>query len=380
MKLKALIEKRNRLVEEMNSIVNKAVEEVRAVSDEENARVDEIEKEVRALDETIEKAKNQRDDMQVEEKEELEDKKDDEEKEEEEEVRAFAAYLRSEERANNLAKDANGAVIPKTIANRIIKRVYDMCPILQSAQTYNTKGTLDLPYWDETTASITVAYSDEFTDLESNSGKLDKISLQGFLAGALTKISRSLLNNSDFDLVDFVVEDMSEKLARFIEKELLIGTSSKVTGLSDCKQVVTAAATSAVTADELIDLQEMVPDQLQKGAMWIMNRKTRAAIRKLKDGEGRYLLQDDITSPFGKVLLGTPVYTSDNMPEMGADKVAVYYGNMKGLAVKFAETPSVQVLQEKYATQHAVGAVGWVEFDSKIQQEQSIACLKMAAS
>lgn len=379
MKLKALIEKRNRLVEDMNSIVNKAVEEVRAVSDEENERVDEIEKEVRALDETIEKAKNQLDDLQVEEKEEQEEKKDSEDTEDEE-VRAFAAYLRNEERASNLAKDANGAVIPKTIANRIIKRVYDMCPILKSAQTYNTKGTLDLPYWDESTASITVAYSDEFTDLESNSGKLDKISLQGFLAGALTKISRSLLNNSDFDLVDFVVEDMSEKLARFIEKELLIGTSSKVTGLSDCKQVVTAAATSAVTADELIDLQEMVPDQLQKGAMWIMNRKTRAAIRKLKDGEGRYLLQDDITSPFGKVLLGTPVYTSDNMPEMGADEVAVYYGNMKGLAVKFAETPSVQVLQEKFATQHAVGAVGWVEFDSKIQQEQSIACLKMAAS
>lgn len=376
--LKAMIEKRNGLVDEMNKIVNTAVEETRAVTEDENKRVDDLENEVRALDETIEKAKNQRDDMKVE-----EDKEDDEEekKEEEEEVRAFASYLRNEEtRATNLAKSDNGAVIPKTIANRIIKRVYDLCPILKAAQKYNVKGNLDIPYYDETTNSITVAYGDEFTDLESTSGKFQKISLTGYLAGALTKVSRSLINSSDFDLVSFVVNDMSEKFARFIEKELLVGTSSKVTGLSDVKQVMTATATSAVTADELIDLQEMVPDQLQKGAMWIMNRKTRAAIRKLKDGEGRYLLQDDITSPFGKVLLGVPVYTSDNMPEMAADAVAIYYGNMTGLAVKFAENPSVQVLHEKFATQHAIGAVGWVELDAKVQQEQAIACLKMAAS
>ena len=77
-----------------------------------------------------------------------------------------------------------------------------------------------------------------------------------------------------------------------------------------------------------------------------MNRATRTAIRKLKDGNDRYLLQDDVTAPFGKVLLGKPVYTSDNMPGMAAGKTAIYYGDMKGLAIKFSEDPNVQILQE----------------------------------
>ena len=95
---------------------------------------------------------------------------------------------------------------------------------------------------------------------------------------------------------------------------------------------------------------------------------------------GRYLLQDDISLPFGKSLLGKPIYVSDNMPEMEAGKVAVYYGDMRGLATKFSEDMNIQVLREKYATQHAIGVVGWVEFDSKVEDAQKIAEIKMAGS
>jgi hypothetical protein len=41
---------------------------------------------------------------------------------------------------------------------------------------------------------------------------------------------------------------------------------------------------------------------------------------------------------------------------------------------------SVEVLREKYATMHAVGVVGWLEFDSKVEDAQKIAKLVMAAS
>ena len=106
-----------------------------------------------------------------------------------------------------------------------------------------------------------------------------------------------------------------------------------------------------------------------------MSSKTRTALRKLKDSEGRYLLNDDISSPFGTTLLGKPVYVSDNMPDIGAGNTAIYYGNMKGLATKFNEEINVQVLREKFADEHAVGVIGWFEFDSKVQDEQQIAKL-----
>ena len=168
---------------------------------------------------------------------------------------------------------------------------------------------------------------------------------------------------------------MADAIKRFIEHELLIGTSNKVTGLSTLTNKVETATATAITADEIIDLHDAVKDDFQNGAIWIMSSKTRTALRKLKDAEGRYILNDDVSSPFGNTLLGKPVYCSDNMPEIGAGNTAIYYGNMKGLATKFNEEVSVQVLREKFADEHAVGVIGWFEFDSKVQDAQQIAKL-----
>ena len=51
---------------------------------------------------------------------------------------------------------------------------------------------------------------------------------------------------------------------------------------------------------------------------------------------------------------------------------------MKGLATKFNEDINIQVLRERYAPQHALGIVGWFEFDSKVIDAQQIAKLVMA--
>lgn len=298
--------------------------------------------------------------------------------------KSFANYLRGmvngDLRADtNMTFTDNGAVIPQTIADRIIKKVYDISPILERSTKYTVKGNLVIPYYPADSNDISVAYATEFTDLTSSSGKFKSITLTGFLIGALTKVSRSLINNSEFDIVGFVVDHMAYEFSRFIEKELLNGTTSKITGLSTVSQVLTAGSNTAITADEVIKLKDTVKDAFQDNAVWIMSQSTRTALRLLKDTAGRYLLQDDITSPFGSTLLGKPVYVSDNMPDIANSKPVIYYGDMTGLAVKISEELEIQVLREKYATQHAVGVVGWMELDSKIEDEQKIAVLKMGA-
>ena len=170
---------------------------------------------------------------------------------------------------------------------------------------------------------------------------------------------------------------MAESIARWIEKELLCGTNEKITGLSTATQVVPAAASTAITADELIDLQEMIPDVYQPGSIFVMNRATRTAIRKLKDNDGNYLLNRDATSKWGYTLFGADVYVSDNMPAMASEKAAVYYLNPTGLAVKLPEDINIEVLRERFADQHCLGVIGWLEIDGKIQDQQKVAVLKM---
>ena len=378
--LKSLTEQRAELVQQMKDLTGTAETEKRTFSEEEDQQFEDLDKKVKALDSTIEKLERARDlKLNV-----TSTAKHEDLKQEELEERAFAAYIRGErlqERADvNLTAGDNGAVIPTSIAQKIIKKVVDICPIYQLATRYNVGGTLSIPYYDEDTQTIEMAYATEFQDLESTSGKFGSIELKGFLAGALSKVSKSLVNNSQFDITSFVVTAMAEAISKWIEKELLHGTADKVAGLSTVKLTVTAAAAAAITADELIDVQEEIPDAYQAGAIWIMNKATRTAIRKLKDNDGNYILNKDATARWGYTLFGKDVYTSDNMPAMEAGKTVIYYGDMSGLAVKLSEDVSIEVLREKFATQHAIGVVGWIEIDSKVENAQKIAKLVMKAS
>lgn len=381
---KNLVELKNDKITKAEEILKDAEEHKRALTEDEAAELAEIRDDVKRIKEALEIV------------DELDDSKDKQPKkepmpaggepkptQEQQDTRAFENFIRGRvmhERAGELKKTDNGAVIPTTIAQQIVKKVYDVSPVLQRSQKYNVKGKLTIPYYDTTDGGITVAYAEEFTPLTSSNGNFKNISLDGFLAGALSKISNSLINNSQFDIVSFVVNQMGEDIARFVEHELLIGTGGKVEGLSKLTNSVTTAAGTAITSDEVVKLKDSIKDAFQNNAIWIMSPATRTALRLLKGTDGHYLLNDDITSPFGTVLLGKPVYVSDNMPDIAAGESVIYYGDMSGLATKFSENITTQVLREKYVDEHATGVISWFEFDSKVQDAQKLAKLVMASA
>ena len=395
-RFKFLAESLNDCIEKMQDLTAKAVTdtgEERAFTEDEQKEFDALEARAQALKNTIEAEERARD---LELKPTEPEKKPEEKKEMTEEQRAlseeraFADYLRgvvSEERASgdvNLTKSDGTATIPTTIANKIITKVYDTCPIARMATRYNIKGTLTIPFYPATvsgsTPDITMAYADEFSELESTRGVFDNITLQGFLSGVLTKVSKSLINNSQFDIVSFVIDHMAESIARWLEKELLIGTNNKIAGLSGITQTVSAGSTSAITTDKLIDLQDTIKDAFQANACWIMSPSTRNVIKKLKDGQGNYILEKDFSNGLNaNLLLGKPVYISDNMPAIASGAKAIYYGDFSGLALKISEDINIEILREKYATEHAIGVVGYMECDAKVENAQKLAALVMSA-
>ena len=335
-----------------------------------------MEKEIKNIDATIERGKiaNKMEHKEVVDKGLTEEEKD---------IKNFASYIRAvagkiQNEATQLTKGDNGAVIPKTIVQKIIEKVEDICPIYKLATKYPIGGTISIPKEDESSDAITVAYATEFTDLTSHSSKTGSIELTGYLYGALTKISKSLLKNTDFKLTEYVINKMSKKIAKFLEGELLNGTSGKVAGVmgsyDSTNMKVILAKKSSLSADELIDIQELVPDVYATDAIWVMNKSTRKAVRKLKDGQGNYLLEKDSNARWGYKLMGNDVYCSDNLKAIGtASKPVIIFGDFSGLAVKESEQSEIQILNELYAAQHAIGVVAWGEVDAKVEDTQKIA-------
>lgn len=382
-RIKKLLEARAKALEELKKIQEKASTEERAYSDEEQKRFAELEKQINDIDATIaaeERAAN----ISVVDAVKTESQPSQEVLEE----RAFEAYVMgrsSELRAGeqNITMSNNGAIIPVTIANRIIKKVTDICPVFRGAIRYNVKGTLKIPVWGKanSTHDIAVGYQTEFTEITADSGKFTSVDLSGYLAGALVLIGNSVENNGSFSVVNFIVNQMAEEIAIFLEKELLTGTGSNAAqGAVHTTNGITATSATAVTSDELITLQAQIKQAYQANACWTMNTATFTAIKKLKDSDGKYLLQNDLSEGFPYRLLGKPVYISDNMPAMAAGAKAILYGDYSGLSVNMRENISIEVLREKYATQHAIGVNALFEFDSKVADSQKLAVLTMKAS
>jgi len=371
--MKDLIEKQNDLKEKAENILNTAKEENRAVTVEEKKEFDSVMDEIDDIQNTIE-MKERIDKM------ENKEIKVENISTEEKDYKAMADLIRGYVNTDpsHMTKGDNGAVIPATIARKIIDKVIEISPLYASATKYNSKGTLYIPKVDTSSDDVTVAYAEEFSDLTSRSNKFATVSLTGFLIGALTKISKSLVNNSDFDLVNFVIDRMAKKFAIFYEKEMLYGTADKIAGIkgtydsTNMKKVLTA--NNAITTDELIDIQDLIPDAYQADAYWIMNRSTRNYVRKLKDGQQNYILNQVFGKAWDYELLGKPVKCSENCEQLGANgKMVIFYGDFSALAVKESETVEINVLNELYAAQHAIGVCGYAELDAKVENTQAIA-------
>ena len=378
---KQLFENRNEKVSKMEEIVNKAKAENRVINEEEAKMFNNLKSEVDAIDNTIEmnETLNKMGGMRK-----VEDpinvmSNDIETKER----KQFENYIRGVINADQPTTVEDGKVmIPTTIWDRIIDQVIQICPIFERADRYRLGGNLTLPVYDKDNSSIVMTYADEGTQADSGKVVIGQITLTGYLGRCLAKISKSLINNTKFDIVEFVEAKMAQAIALFIEGELLHGTDEKIDGLRGITQdmTITTESSDAVTVDEFMDTQDAVIDNYQGNAFWIMNRKTRNDIRKLKDKEGQYLLNKDLTSKWGYTLLGKDVYTSDAMDVIGAGKTIAFYGDFTGLAVKISEEANMQILRERYAEEHMDGILAFLEMDAKVADTQKISKLVCAGA
>lgn len=403
MELKYLTEQRSENQEKMQKILDTAKLEKRALSEEEIAKFNELKKLIDEIDATI-KAEDEARKMDMEEnkKENTEEQSQKETESTEKEERAFVDFIVTgeEKRANSpgMSYGSNGAIVPTTIAKKIIEKVKELSPIYEKVEKFHTSGTLEIPVYDvdsdatSPTGDVNVAYQgDEFTSLVAGQGKFTSVELKGYSHGALSVISRKLLNNTDIDITNFLTNKIAQAFAEFWEKELLVGTGSTnnhMTGAISTTNLIatgntTYTAANAAKIDKLIDLQLAVPQQYQKNAIWIMNKAVFTELRKAKDGNGNYYMAygKGLTGGFDWEFLGKPVYISENMPAATtANNIPVLYGDFSGMAMKISQDLEIQLMREKYIDKNAVGIVGWAECDSKVQNNQMIAGLKIAAS
>lgn len=375
--LKTLNEQRDDLMKQMKGIVDASKAEERAMSDEEQTSFSDLEKKIKDIDTTIAAEERARDlGLKV-----TSNKKHEAEERAEAEEKAFDQFLRgklTEMRAGEiqLTQGNNGSIVPTSIANRIITAVRDMVPYLQFSDVVNTNGKLSVPvYGEDATNFINADYVDEGTELVDNIGKFTTIDLTGYVIGALALVSKKLINNNDFDLVTFVVNQVAESMAEKLEKEFTVGTTSKITGITSTTNVITSTSATAITYDELVKTKHKLKQRFQNNAKWIMNADTYTALCLLKDSNNQPYFKDDEYK-----ILNRDVLISDSMPGIAAGNKAIVFADLSGYTIKATQAVEIQLLIEKFATKNMIGVMAFGEFDAKITDTKKIAALQQKAS
>ncbi len=374
--LKKLMEERAELEREMNSILESAKKEERAMTDEEMTAFDAAEKKISDIDKTVQAEERARKIAKPEQKREemVED-------EEALENRAFANFVRGialENRAGEiqLTQGINGKIVPVRIANRIIEAVRDMVPFLQLGDVVSTNGTYSVPvYGEDATNFVNADYVDEGEALVDNVGKFTTIDLTGYVVGALALVSNKLVNNTDVDIVNFIIKRVAQAIAEKLEKEFVLGTEGKIEGITEQTAAVTAASETAVTYDELVELKHSVKQAFRPNCRWVMSPTTYTAICKLKDERGLPYFNESENK-----ILGIEVYESDSMPEMEASAKAIVFADLSGYTIKSPKGIEVSILRERFAERNMLGIMGYAEYDGKVTDTKKIKVLQMAGS
>lgn len=174
-----------------------------------------------------------------------------------------------------------------------------------------------------------------------------QVSIEAHTAEVEPWVENETLQDAIIDLETDLAEEAGISFAEGANAEYISGT-----GVGQCRGIlsydvvanasyawgkigyVPSGATSDFASsnpgDKIINLQHALKSQYRPGAAFLMNDATLARVRQFKDASGNfYLWNPDPAAGFGGRILGSPVVTDDNMPDVGTGAYAVAFGNFQ---------------------------------------------------
>lgn len=230
----------------------------------------------------------------------------------------------------------------------------------------------------------TASWVDEEGSITESDDSFGQVSIGAYKLGTLIKVSNELLNDSVFPLEGYISKEFARRIGAKEEDSFFNGDGDgKPVGIfhstGGAQVGVTAASTSAITADEIIDLFYSLGAPYRKKAAWVLNDATVKSIRKLKDGNGNYLWQPALTADTPDTLLGRPVYTSSAVPTIASGAKVIAFGDFNYYWIADRQGRVFKKLSELYATTDQTGFVATQRVDGKLILPEAIKVLQMKA-
>jgi len=273
-----------------------------------------------------------------------------------------------------------GYLVPDEYESALIEKLHDENIIRQYATVIkSSNGDKKIPvvagYGEATWTDEEAAY----TESDDSFGV---ITLGAHKLTSIIKVSEELLNDSVFDLEQYISKEFVRRMAAAEENAFINGTGTgRPTGILQTAETgKTTAAAAAITADEVIDLYHSLRSPYRKNAVFIANDSTVKAIRQLKDSNGMYLWQPGLKEGQPDTLIGNRIISSAYMPEIGAGKKPILFGDISYYWIADRQGRTFQRLNELYAATGQVGFRTFQRVDGKLTLAETVKTLACKAS
>jgi HK97 family phage major capsid protein len=218
--------------------------------------------------------------------------------------------------------------------------------------------------------------------------KFDKRELKPQQLAKSIKVSMKLLRVSAIPVEALVRDRLAYKFATAMENAFLNGSgtgeplgvfTANANGISTNRDFSTGNTTTAISADNLIEVKYALKAQYRNGAQWVFHRDAIKMISKLKDGEGRYLWQQGLAAGQPDTILNLPVNESEYAPStFTTGKYVGILGNFQFYWIAELFGMEIQRLNELFAATSQVGFIGRMWADGAPVLEEAFARVKLA--
>lgn len=211
----------------------------------------------------------------------------------------FGQHLRGKQLLHNVLSagvDANGGyLVPTEFETFIVDTLKEENVMRRLCKVITTDNERKIPV---AATHSTAAWTAENAAYTESNPTFSQKTIDAYKLTDLIKVSIELLDDSAFDLEDYIAREFAYAFGAAEEQAFCVGTGTgQPTGLftaSGGTVGVTAASATAVTTDEVISLIYALKAPYRKNAKFLMNDATVSALRKLKDSNGQYLWQPSL--------------------------------------------------------------------------------------
>lgn len=318
--------------------------------------------------------------------------------------KAFAAYVRNgdadglrgldlEGKAIAVSGDGGYLVDPKT-SDQIRSVLYSTASLRGVSTVVNVEATSYDVLIDTTEAGAGWATETDPT-AETGTPTVERIVIPLHELSAMPKASQRLLDDSAFDIEGWLASRIAEKFARAEAQAFVLGDGDdKPTGFltydtaangtqiwGEIGHVTTGqdgGFAAVAAADAIIDLVYALGAQYRANGTFVMNSKTAGMVRKLKDGDERFLWSDGLAAGEPARLLGYPVLIAEDMPDIASGSLSIAFGDFAA-GYTIAERPDLRILRDPFSAKPHVLFYATKRVGGDVSDFEAIKVLKFSA-